>query len=73
MNKALAVVGIVVGLLVVALFLSFLFAWPVMLLWNYAVVGTIAGVAPLTFWKSWCLMVLCAFLFKSTAGSSSKS
>lgn len=54
-----------VGIIVLALGLSLLFAFPVKWLWNYAVVGTITGVSPISFWKAWCLMILCHFLFKA--------
>lgn len=68
--KPSEVFAAIIGLLTVAILLSFLLAFPVMWLWNYAVVGTIAGCSALTFWKAWCLMVLCSFLFKGTSVSS---
>lgn len=68
-NSAGAVIAAIIGIIVLALGLSLLLAFPVMWLWNFAIAGETGGVlaaaAPLTFWKSWCLMVLCHFLFKA--------
>lgn len=61
-----AIFAAIIGIIILALGLSLLFAFPVMWLWNFAIVGTIAGASTITFWKAWCLMVLCHFLFKST-------
>lgn len=47
-----------------------LFSLPVWLLWNYCLVGAVAGVSQVTWLQAWGITVLCAFLFKS---SSSKS
>lgn len=60
-----AILAAIIGILVLAVGLSLLLAFPVMWLWNFAVVGTIAGASTLTFWKAWCLMILCHFLFKA--------
>ena len=54
----------VIGLIVV---LGLLISWPLMLLWNWCVVGLIAGVAPITsIWKAWGLLVVCGLLFKAS-------
>lgn len=72
MKTFATIVAAIVGLLIIGAILAILLAFPVMWLWNYAVVGTIAGVAPLTFWKALALMLLSSFLFKSSGVSSSK-
>ena len=46
--------------------LSALFAWPLMLLWNGCLVGTIAGVGEVTWLQMWGITVLFSFLFKSS-------
>jgi len=73
METVTKIIGVVVGILIIGIIISLIFAFPVMWLWNYAVVGTIAGVAPLTFWKALAMMVLCSFLFKPLGSGSSKS
>ena len=44
MKLIIEAVGAFVGLIAVALFLSFVMAWPVMALWNGCFVGAIDGV-----------------------------
>lgn len=51
--------------IIIAIILSFLFAYPVMLLWNWLMPVIIPGIVKLGFWQSWGLMILCNFLFKS--------
>lgn len=73
MDKAIAIGIAVLGILVLLVALSLLLSWPFMLLWNGCLVGTVAGVSPLTsIWHAWGILILCSFMFKST-GVSSKS
>jgi hypothetical protein len=44
-----------------------LFSLPVWLLWNYCLVGAVAGVSQITWLQAWGITVLCAFLFKSSS------
>jgi len=44
-----------------------LFSLPVWLLWNYCLVGAVAGVSQVTWLQAWGITVLCAFLFKSSS------
>ena len=64
-------IAIFLGVLGLALLLSFPFAWLVMLLWNFLASGVFAayGIPVLAFWDAWCLYILCAFLFRSTSTS----
>jgi len=39
---------------------------PVMLLWNYCLVGAVTGVNAIGWWQAWGLMILCGLLFKSS-------
>ena len=71
------ILSVIVGFLTscVGLFvlLSFLFAWPVMALWNGCLVGAVDGVHQITWLQAWGLSILCSFLFKSTNFTSNKS
>jgi hypothetical protein len=67
------ILSAVVGFIVLFVFLSFLFAWPVMALWNGCLVDAVDGVHQITWLQSWGLSILCSFLFKSTNFTSNKS
>lgn len=58
-------VAIVISLVAVVVLLSFLFSWPVWLLWNGCLVGAIEGVKEITWLQAWGITVLCTLLFKS--------
>jgi hypothetical protein len=60
-------IGAFVGVIAVALFLSFVMAWPVMAFWNGCFVGAIDGVQDITWLQAWGLQFLFALLFKTTA------
>jgi hypothetical protein len=71
MDKVIAIVIAILGLLVLAVGLSLLLSWPFMLLWNGCLVGTVAGVSPLTsIWHAWGILILASFIFKSSSVSS---
>lgn len=71
MDKVIAIVIAILGLLVLAVGLSLLLSWPFMLLWNGCLVGTVAGVSPLTsIWHAWGILILASFIFKSFSVSS---
>jgi uncharacterized membrane protein SpoIIM required for sporulation len=59
-------IGAFVGVIAVALFLSFVMAWPVMMLWNGCFVGAIDGVREIGWLQAWGLQFLFALLFKTT-------
>jgi hypothetical protein len=52
-----------IGLILV---LGFILAFPVQLLWNWALVPAVNGINPIGFWQAWGLMVLFSILFKNT-------
>jgi Sec-independent protein secretion pathway component TatC len=64
-------IGTVLGTvtLIAAMVVGFglLFSLPVWLLWNYCLVGAVAGVSQITWLQAWGILILCGFLFKSTA------
>lgn len=68
--KALAVLVAILGLALMVVGLSALFALPVMWLWN-ALVPVLFHGPQVTFMQAWGLGLLCGFLFKSTGGAKS--
>lgn len=46
-----------------SLVISFLFSWPIYMLWNGCLVGAITGVNPVSWLQAWGLAVLCYCLF----------
>ena len=54
-----------IGVVVLVVFLGLLFSLPVMLLWNYCLVGAITGVAEISWLQAWGIMVLFGILFKT--------
>lgn len=46
-------------------FISLLMAWPVMILWNSALVGTVSGIATIDWMTAWGILLLCSILFKN--------
>ena len=62
----------IIGIIVLAIAIGALFAFPVMWLWNGCIVGTVDGIHPITsFWQAFGIMVLFSLLFKSTGSKSS--
>lgn len=59
MEDILSIIGLFIGVLVLAAVLS---ALPVMLLWN-ALIPVIFGLTKITFWQALGLEVLCGLLF----------
>ena len=64
MDKFSAYIGAFVILIVGALFVSFLLAWPVMLLWNGCLVPAVEGVKEIGWLQAWGLQFLINMLFK---------
>ena len=60
MEDVLSIVGLFIGVLVLAAVLS---ALPVMLLWN-ALIPVIFGLTKITFWQALGLEILCGLLFR---------
>ena len=61
MQILIALIG-VIGLVVL---LGLVFSLPVMLLWNYCLVGAISGVAEISWLQAWGIMILFGILFKT--------
>ena len=63
----------VIGGLALVLAFSFLFSWPIYMLWNLCLVGAIDGVREIGWLQAWGIAILSGLLFKSGHGSNSKS
>jgi len=61
---ALGALTLFASLVVVA---GLLFSLPVWLLWNYCLVGAVTVVTEITWLQAWGIVILCAFLFKSSS------
>jgi hypothetical protein len=59
-------IGAFVAMVLLAVFLSFLLSWPVMWLWNNALVGAVNGVNEIGWLQAWGINILSGFLFKSS-------
>jgi hypothetical protein len=70
MDKVFVIIGAVVLGLVGLMALSFLLSWPVMWLWNNALVGAVVGVNEVSWLQAWGISVLCGFLVKSNVSTS---
>lgn len=64
----LAIVGMVIGGLALAVLFAFLFGWLVMLLWN-RLMPQIFGLPEITYWQGWGLVLLAHILVKGGWGS----
>jgi hypothetical protein len=63
--------SLIVGVLVLAVLLSFVLSIPVWVLWN-AVVPVVFGFKVVTLFQAWQLSLLSSLLFKGTSTSSGK-
>jgi hypothetical protein len=54
-----------IGIVAFGVFLSFVFSFPVYLLWNGCLVDAVSGVKEITWEQGWGITILCGFLFKS--------
>ena len=71
--KLAAIASAIVGFVGLFILLSFLFSWPVWMLWNGCLVGAVAGVSKITWLQAWGISILCSFLFKPTSVSTKSS
>jgi hypothetical protein len=69
-ESILAIIGLIVGAIVVAFGLSVLLAFPVKWLWN-ATLPELFAIKPIGVWMAWKISLLCSFLFKSFSAKSS--
>ena len=69
MNTFTQIVGVVVMAIVTIIFFGLLLSYPVMLLWNGCLVGTVSGIQSIGWLQAWGIMILCGILFKPTSAS----
>ena len=72
MSNFITPILVVVGSIAVILGLSFLLAWPVMLLWNGCLVDAVTVVKPIGWVQAWGIAILTGFLFKTSVTTKSK-
>ena len=72
MSNFIAPILVVVGSIAFLLGLSFLLAWPVMLLWNGCLVDAVTVVKPIGWLQAWGITILTGFLFKTSVTTKSK-
>ena len=70
MDKVFVVIGAAIVGIATVVFFSFVLSWPVMWLWNNALVGAVVGVNEVSWLQAWGISVLCSLLFKSTVSNS---
>ncbi|MCP4437534.1 MAG: hypothetical protein GY810_01130 [Aureispira sp.] len=61
--------AVIVTAVSVAVGVSFIFSYPLMLLWNGCLVPAIPGILKVTWMQMWGLSVLISFLFSGTVSS----
>lgn len=61
---------IILGGIAFLVFISFLFSWPVFMLWNGCLVDAIEGVNEVTWMQAWGLNLLFGLLFSKTTSVS---
>lgn len=67
--SASALILTTITLLVGVIALTFLMAWPAMLLWNGCLVGAVNGVNPVGWLQMWGIVILASALFKTTTST----
>ena len=72
MSNFITPILVVVGSIAVILGLSFLLAWPVMILWNGCLVDAVTVVKPIGWLQAWGITILTGFLFKTSVTTKSK-
>lgn len=66
MAQFLAYITMLVTTVLTIVLFGLLVSLPVMLLWNYCLVGAVAGVSQIGWFQAWGIMILSAFLFRFT-------
>lgn len=67
---AIAMPFIAVFVVLLSLGLDLILAWPLMWAWNHVIPGMF-GLHPVTYWQSFCLLVVATLLVKGSSSSSS--
>jgi len=72
MKQLATIIGVALGAVAIAALLIFLFAFPVMWLWNMLVPSTFGG-PTLGFWQTFGFMIMIRLILPSTSTKSTKS
>ena len=72
MNKPGAVFALAALILLGAIVMGIILAWPIQWLWNHALVGAVNGVNPIGFWQAYGIFLLSNLVFRSSATFNSK-
>lgn len=59
-------------LLMGALLIGLIMAWPMQWLWNNCLVGAIDGIHPISFWQTWGLYILTQWFFTKSVSTNKK-
>jgi hypothetical protein len=70
MDKVFIIIGAAIVGIAGILFLGFLLSWPVMWLWNNALVGAIVGINEVSWFQAWGISTLSGILFKTSVSNS---
>jgi hypothetical protein len=70
MSNFITPILVVIGSIAFLLGLSFLLAWPVMLLWNGCLVDAVTVIKPIGWLQAWGITILIGFLFKTSVTTS---
>ena len=62
------VLGKIFGALVFFVLASFVFSWPVMMLWNGCLVDAVTGIKEITWLQAWGINFLAGILFNKSSG-----
>ena len=70
MDKVFIIIGAAIVGIAGIVFLGFLLSWPVMWLWNNALVGAVVGVNEVSWVQAWGISTLSGILFKTSVSTS---
>jgi len=66
MNKSTASLSLGLLLLLGSIVFGLFLAWPFQWLWNNALVGSINGINPISFWEAYGIYILSTIIFRSS-------
>lgn len=70
MGKLFEIVTLLIVALVLIAVVGLIVSFPVMLLWNWCLVGAVAGVNEITWLQAWGILMLFGILFKTSSSTS---
>jgi hypothetical protein len=59
------VISTILFTMLVIVVIGLIVSWPLMMLWNYCLVGAIVGVNPIGWLQAWGILILSGLLFKT--------